>query len=334
MKIIIPMAGMGKRMRPHTLTTPKPLLDIAGKSIVERLIIDTSQMVNDKVEEVAFIIGNFGSEVEQQLCEIANNLHIPSKIYYQYEALGTAHAIYMAKESLNGNVLVAYADTLFDTSFVIDSAEDAYIWVKQIDNPSQFGVVIHDNDQYIIRFAEKPKEFVSDLAIIGIYYFREAEILKAEIEYLLDNKITGNGEYQLTDALENMMKKNVRIKIAKVDGWFDCGNFKATVDTNSEILKSGKFKTKPLSPSQLINSRIIEPCFFGENVKLINSEIGPFVSIGNNTIIENSKVSNSIIYHHSHLLNASVDNSMIGSYVKYYNNKDNQLSLGDFSEIL
>jgi len=334
MKIIIPMAGMGKRMRPHTLTTPKPLLSIAGKSIVERLIVDTSNMVNEKVEEVAFIIGNFGQEVEQQLCNIALQLNITPKIYYQLEALGTAHAIYMAKESLSGNVLVAYADTLFDTKFMIDPNEDGYIWVKQIDNPSQFGVVIHDENEYIVRFAEKPKDFVSDLAIIGIYYFKNAEILKNEIEYLLDNNITGNGEFQLTDALENMMKKDVKMKIAKVDGWFDCGNFKATVVTNAEILKSGKFSKTNFSECRIVDSKIIEPCFIAKNVELINSVIGPYVSVGEGSVIENSTVYNSIIYNNNHILNAQVGNSMIGSYVKYFNNEGNEVSLGDFSEIL
>jgi glucose-1-phosphate thymidylyltransferase len=334
MNIIIPMAGMGKRMRPHTLTTPKPLLEIAGKSIVERLIIDLANMVGGQVDEVSYIIGNFGLEVENKLHEISAKLGYKSKIYYQLEALGTAHALAMANESLVGNVLVAYADTLFNTDFVIDPKEDAYIWVKKIENPSQFGVVEHNQDGYITRFVEKPKEFVSDLAIIGIYYFKEGQKLRSEIEYLLENKITGNGEYQLTDALENLRLKGMKIKTTAVSGWFDCGNKNATVQTNAEILKLLPIAELIDKSVKISNSKIIEPCFLGKDVNIIDSEIGPFVSIGNGTIIETSKITNSIIYNSSHIKNATVDNSMIGSFVKYFNNPDNEVSLGDYSELI
>jgi len=334
MNIIIPMAGLGKRMRPHTLTTPKPLLEIAGKSIVERLIIDTSVMVNQKIDEVAFIIGNFGEVVEKNLCSIAEKLNIKPVIYYQYEALGTAHAISMAKDSLKGNVLIAYADTLFSTDFTIDANEEAYIWVKKIIDPSQFGVVECNSLGYITRFVEKPKSFISDLAIIGIYYFKNGEFLRKEIDYLLENNITGNGEYQLTDALENMIKKDTKIKVAEVNGWYDCGNRIATVETNKEILKLLKFESSADSNSVNINSDIIEPCYIGKDVKFINSKIGPYVSIGDGTIIEDSRIENSIVYNNCHIKNAEVCNSMLGSYVKYYNNRGNELSLGEYSEVL
>jgi glucose-1-phosphate thymidylyltransferase len=173
MNIIIPMAGMGTRMRPHTLTTPKPLLEIAGVSIVERLIRDLAKMVEGEVNEVAFIIGNFGKQVEDKLHAIAASLGYQSKIYYQLEAMGTGHALWFAHESMTGPVLVAYADTLFHTDFTIDPKDDGYIWTKQIEDPSQFGVVVPDENGIITRFVEKSKEWVSDLAIIGIYYFKE-----------------------------------------------------------------------------------------------------------------------------------------------------------------
>jgi len=334
MKIIIPMAGLGKRMRPHTLTTPKPLLHIAGKPIVEILIRDIARMLGGNIEEVAFIIGYFGKALEDQLHQIAGLLGYQSKIYYQLEALRTAHALHCAQESLEGNVLVAYADTLFDTDFIINPDEDGYIWTKQIQDPSQFGVVETDNEGYITRFVEKSKIFVSDLAIIGIYYFREGEFLRNEIQYLLDHNITGNGEFQLTDALENMKAKHCKFKVAQVDGWFDCGNKNATVETNTEILKLNKIDMRIDPEVQLENSTIIEPCYIGKDVKIINSVVGPFVSVGNGTIIENSEIRNSIIYSHSYLKNVAFENSMIGNYVKCFNCQNKDVSLGDYTEII
>lgn len=332
MKIIIPMAGMGKRMRPHTLSTPKPLLHIAGSSIVERLITDIAEMV-DKVDEVAFIIGDFGKEVENKLHDIAASLGYQSKIYFQYEALGTAHALYMAKPSLEGNILVAYADTLFETDFRIDPAEDACIWVKKIEDPSQFGVVVCDEQDYITRFAEKPKTFVSDRAIIGLYYFKEGEKLRDEINYLLENDIKGNGEYQITDALERLKSAGMKIKIAEVDGWFDCGNKNAMIETNTEILKLDKFEKRAMEDAVITNTKIHQPCFIGRNVRLIDSEIGPYVSIGNGTMVEKTRITNSIIYDHAFISNSEIINSIIGNHTKCIASCTNELNLGDFSEI-
>ncbi|MFQ3575583.1 MAG: nucleotidyltransferase family protein, partial [Cytophagales bacterium] len=167
MKIIIPMAGMGKRMRPHTLTVPKPLVPIAGKAIVHRLVEDIVKVCGEPVEEVAFIIGNFGKEVEDRLIGIASQVGAKGSIYYQHEALGTAHAIYCAEKSLSGKVVVAFADTLFKADFKLDSSEEGIIWVQKVEDPRPFGVVKIGNDGSITDFVEKPENFVSDLAIIG-----------------------------------------------------------------------------------------------------------------------------------------------------------------------
>ena len=201
MKIIIPMAGRGTRLRPHTLTTPKPLIPIAGKAIVHRLVEDLAKASADPIEEIGFIIGDFGSEVEKELHQIAEEIGAKGKIYHQETALGTAHAILCAKESLDGNVIVAFADTLFKADFTLDTNQDSIIWVQQVTDPSAFGVVKLNDDNRITDFVEKPKDFVSDLAIIGIYYFKDGENLKNELQYLVDNKVLSGGEYQLTDAL-------------------------------------------------------------------------------------------------------------------------------------
>ena len=333
MRIVIPMAGIGKRMRPHTLSTPKPLLPVIGKPIVQLLLEDLVKMMDDKVEEVAFIIGDFGTEAENSLKNIAHQLGLKPSIFYQNEALGTAHAIWCAASFLKGNVLIAFADTLFKTDFIINKDEDGIIWTKKIDHPQLFGVVVPDENDYVKLFAEKPKEFVSDLAIIGIYYFNNGEYLKDQIQYIIDNDIKGNNEYQLTDVLENMKNQGQKLKIAMVDEWFDCGNKKAMLDTNKEMLKL-KLPSGFVHPAARIeNSNIIQPCFVAQDVFLQNAIVGPYVSIGCGTIIENSMLSDCIVMNHAMIDNCKLNNSMLGNHSKS-KDREGELNLGDYSEVL
>lgn len=331
MKIIVPMAGRGSRLRPHTLTVPKPLLPLAGKPIVQRLVEDIAKVSDENIDEIAFIIGDFGTETEEQLKEIAKSLGAKGSVYHQDEALGTAHAILCAKDSLEGNVVVAFADTLFRADFKLDTENDGIIWVNQIDNPSAFGVVKLDEEGTITDFVEKPKEFVSDLAIIGIYYFKSGEKLRNELQYLIDNDIRENGEYQITNALENMKQKGAKFKTGQVTAWMDCGNKNVTVETNQRVLA---FEGKNIIEGNYTNenSVIIEPCFIGENVVLKNTIIGPHVSVGNNTTIENSVIENSIIQNETFICNSNFKNSMIGNKVNFQG-KAQDLSIGDYTEM-
>ena len=193
MKIIVPMAGMGKRMRPHTLTVPKPLIPVAGKPIVEWLVEDITRTCKEKVDEIAYVIGDFGPEVEKQLVAIAERLGAKGTIHYQDQPLGTAHAILCAESALTGKVIVAFADTLFRAEFKIDENQDGVIWVNRIDDPRMFGVVKVDQNNVITDFVEKPQTFVSDMAIIGIYYFRDGDNLRKELQYLIDNNVVEKG---------------------------------------------------------------------------------------------------------------------------------------------
>lgn len=322
------MAGMGKRMRPHTLTTPKPLIPIAGKPMVQRIVEDIIKVCDEPVDEIAYVIGRFGKEAEKNLVAIAESLGAKGSIYYQDEPLGTAHAIMCAKDCLTGKVLVAFADTLFKADFKMDSSREGIIWVQKVDDPKPFGVVKLDADNVITDFVEKPQEFVSDLAIIGIYYFKDGDYLKSELKYLLDNDIKEKGEYQLTNALENMKAKGTKFTPGKVTEWLDCGNKDATVYTNQRILE---FNKDTVRKSVFINqnSSIIEPCFIGENVKLVNSTVGPHASIGDGSLIENSVVQNCIIQTNSKIINAELKNAMIGNCAEY-TGKSNDLSIGDF----
>ncbi|MDI9320230.1 MAG: sugar phosphate nucleotidyltransferase [Phycisphaerales bacterium] len=332
MNIIIPMAGMGKRMRPHTLTTAKPLIPVAGKPIVQRLVEDIVATSNEKVNEIAFIIApNFGKEVEAQLLKTAETLGAKGKICYQETPLGTAHAILCAADSLEGNVFIAFADTLFDATFSIDTSKDAIIWTQKVADPSAFGVVKLKANNEIEAFVEKPAEFVSDLAIIGVYYFRDGVGLKKELQRLIDNEIKIKGEYQITDAMEHMLQNGVKFYTDQVSEWLDCGNKDATLYTNERILELKKNKENLVDATSLIlNSTIIEPCFIGKNVKITNSVIGPYASLESGVEIINSVVSNSIIQSDSIVKNACIEMSMLGKNVSY-TNKPNELNLGDFS---
>lgn len=331
MKIIVPMAGRGSRLRPHTLTVPKPLIPIAGKPIVQRLVEDIAKVAGEKIEEVAFIIGDFGPEIEKSLLQIAEKLGAKGSIYYQNDPLGTAHAIKCAEQSMTGDVVIAFADTLFRADFVLDKNSDGVIWVKSVEDPSAFGVVKLDNYGFITDFVEKPTTFVSDLAIIGIYYFNSAEKLMDEINYIMDNNIKNGGEYQLTTALENLRAKGAKFTLGKVNDWMDCGNKNATVETNSKILDYEKEEMLNYPASAVIeNSLIIQPCFIGENVKISNSKVGPGVSLGNNTIVVNSNIENSLIQENTRINHGNLSNSMIGNSAQYFG-VSREISLGDYS---
>lgn len=324
------MAGMGKRMRPHTLTVPKPLLPVAGKPIVHWLIEDIARVCRDRIEEVAFVIGDFGAETEQKLLDVAESIGAKGKIFYQDEPLGTAHAVLCAEECLDGEVIVAFADTLFRADFELDKTRDGIIWVHRVEDPRMFGVVKIDEGNNITDFVEKPAEFVSDLAIIGIYYFRDGDNLKKELRYLLDNNIREKGEYQLTNALENMKNKGLRFAPGAVEEWWDCGNKDATVFTNQRLLATRKDHFAVDKNQYNGGTEIIEPCFIGANVRIKGSRIGPYVSIGDNTELENCVVDNSIIQSHSTIRNLTCTNSIIGNHVRLDGNS-HELSIGDYS---
>ena len=327
------MAGRGSRLRPHTLTIPKPLIPIAGKPIVHRLVEDIAGVLQQDIEEVAFIIHeSFGKKVEEELIAIATKLGAKGTIYYQNEALGTGHAIMCAKDSLSGPAVIAYADTLIRADFDLDKDADSVIWVKQVDQPEAFGVVKLNGNNEIVELVEKPKEFVTDLAVIGIYYFKDIAVLKNELQLVLDNNIIHGGEYQINDGIKQMMAKGMKFVPGKVSEWMDCGNKNVTVDTNSRMLgflhNDGEHLIDYDVKSE--NSTIIPPCYIGKDVILINATVGPNVSLGDGCHVQNSTIKNSLIQTHSHIKNANLDNAMIGNHASFDGNFTN-ISIGDYS---
>jgi glucose-1-phosphate thymidylyltransferase len=332
LNIIVPMAGMGKRLRPHTLTVPKPLVPIAGKPIVQRLVEDIAAVCNEKIDHIGFVTGHFGKQVEEHLLSVAKSVGAEGHIFYQEEALGTAHAVYCAESIMNGNVIVAFADTLFRADFKLDVSQDGIIWVKKVDDPSAFGVVQLNEQGKITDFVEKPTSFVSDLAIIGIYYFKSGEQLKEEIAHVIDNNIMAGGEYQLTTVLDSLKSKGVQFKPGEVKDWLDCGNKNATVDSNSrylDFLDRDKLVDESLVSE---NSVIIPPVYIGKSVKLKNTVVGPHVSIGDGCNITDSRIANSIVQSNSQLDHVNLENSMVGNFVSV-KMSPRDLSVGDYTDM-
>lgn len=330
------MAGRGSRLRPHTLTVPKPLLPVAGKPIVHRLVRDIAKILDQPIEEIAFILGDpafFGEDVVNSLTELAENLGAKASIYRQDQPLGTGHAIMSAKESLSGPAVIAYADTLIRADFNLDPEADAVIWVKQVREPEAYGVVKLNSKNEIVELVEKPKDFISDLAVIGIYYFKDVSLLKKELQHVLDNNIINGGEYQINDGIKRMMATGKIFKTGEVDEWMDCGNKAVTVETNTRMLgflHADGLEQMIASTVTLNNSKIIEPCYIGENVIINNSSIGPNVSIGNNCKFTDVTVKNSLIQSHNIIKNTNLDQAMIGNHV-HYNGNFKSISIGDYS---
>ncbi len=327
------MAGYGTRLRPHTLTVPKPLVNIAGKSIVRRLVEDLAAAYGGQIEEVAFIIGDFGEQVEKDLIALAEGLGAKGSIYYQTKKLGLAHAILCAKESLKGNCFLAFGDLLFKADFfALDLEQDSVIWVQKKEDPSAYGVVTLNEEGIVTAFVEKPSTFVSDLAIIGIYYFKNGEFLRDELQFLIDNNIKEKGEYPMAQALENMRQKGCHFRTQMVQEWLDCGNKDGLIYATERILEI-KAEAATIADSVLTeNSIIIPPCFIDDNVIIRNAVVGPYISIGKNTVIENSIVKKSIIQEHSTIKNVVIENSILGAHSQYIAKKT-ELSLSDFSKV-
>jgi len=233
------MAGRGSRLRPHSLSVPKPMLPVAGSPIVAQLVNEIARVVAKPIEEVAYVLGDpafFGKAIEEELTEVANELGAKAKIYRQLEPLGTGHAVMCASDSLTGPIIVAYADTLIRADLSLDPESDGMIWVKKVSNPKAYGVVqLNENDK-INSLVEKPQEFVSDLAVIGIYYFRDAAYIKSELTDSMKKARSHGEEFLLNEGILSMMKKGAIFTPGKVKEWMDCGNPKITLETNKKML--------------------------------------------------------------------------------------------------
>jgi glucose-1-phosphate thymidylyltransferase len=337
MKIIVPMAGRGSRLRPHSLTTPKPLISVAGAPIVHQLVHEIAKVVEDPITDIGFVIGDpafFGEEVVISLEQLAEELGAKPHIFRQDQPLGTGHAIMCAEPLLEGPTVVAYADTLIRAKLTLDPDADAVIWVKKVTAPEAFGVVALNAENQIVDLVEKPTDFVSDLAVIGIYYFKQIQDLKVALKKVVSQDLQAGEEYQINHGILAMMEQGAIFKPGAVDTWMDCGNPEVTLQTNAEILeikqKEGEVLQDP--SAEITNSTIVPPCFIGKNVKISDSTVGPGVSIGAGTQIQNCKLQNCLIQNNSSLENLTLQKAMIGNQVRYKGNPT-FVSLGDYSQL-
>ena len=332
------MAGRGSRLRPHSLTVPKPLIPVAGQPIVHRLVKDIVKVLKQPIEEIAFVLGDpafFGEEVVESLTELAQDLGAKASIYRQDQPLGTGHAIMSAKPSLSGPAVIAYADTLIRAEFDLDPTADSVIWTKRVDNPEAYGVVKLNENQNIVELVEKPENFVSDQAVIGIYYFKDVAELKDKLQEVLDQNVMNGGEYQINDGIKRMMADGRIFKTGTVDEWMDCGNKAVTLETNAKMLGflAADNEEQLIDESVVLdNATVIEPCFIGKGTVLKNTTVGPYVSIGKDCVIENSTVKNSLIQNQTTIKNANLDEAMIGNHVKY-NGEFTKISIGDYTQM-
>ena len=335
MKLFIPMAGKGTRLRPFTLTCPKPLLQINDKTIVEHLINQISSKLTAQIDEIIYILGDeayFNSDIVTSLTLIANKYNAKTKVYRQLDQLGTGHAIMCAEDSLEGPSIIAYADTMIQGQISIDSDVDGIIWVKKVKNPSSYGVVRLDEKQNIIDLVEKPQTYVSDLAVVGIYYFKDISIIRDELKIHLNEKLSPGKEYLLNYGIERMIKNKKVFKSQEIETWMDCGTPRLLIESAKKIMNSQINSEENNSFAKTGNVKIKPPVFIGKNVKIKDSEIGPFVSIGDDTDISNSNIESTLIYNSVKVSNADIKNSILGAY-SIYDGSNMEIFLGDYSQI-
>ena len=329
MKLIIPMAGFGTRLRPHSLTRPKPFVQVAGKAIIEHLVDSLVDFSPQPILSMVFIIGDFGQNASNELQRIAKKHRASCHLFYQKNKLGLAHAINCASEQLQGPCFLAFSDSLFSAPKLTKLPLTNCIWVKAVADPSSYGVALVNEQNEVAAIVEKPQKFVSELAIIGIYYFEAIQTLQSAIQTIIHQERPLKGEYSFADALSLLIEQKQRFQIKEVDNWMDGGTLKNILKANQLLLQQGRHRIHP--SVQSIHSKIIPPCSIAEGVRISNTIVGPFVSIESNSELKNCILQNSIIGANSYLENIVGKHCHIGSNSKT-NPPPKIISCGDFSQ--
>lgn len=321
MKVIIPLAGFGTRLRPHTYTKPKPLINVAGKPVLGH-ILDKLQGLN--IDEIVFIVGYLGDQVKDY---VSQNYTFKAQYVEQKELLGQAHAIYLAKELVTGPAIILFVDTLFDANLskLAQEKSDGVIYVKEVEDPRPFGVTILDENGRITRLIEKPDSMEDNLAMIGLYYLKDIQRLMAAIKILMDKKIQTKGEFYLADALQLMIDDGAILRSEPVSVWLDCGKPETVLETNRYLLKHNMDNSTEVSS---IASIIVPPVHIHPSVKIKNSIVGPYVTIAAKCEIEDSIIRDSIVDEETYIKDAMLGKSLIGRKVDLVG-RYRQLNLGD-----
>lgn len=328
MKIVIPMAGYGTRLRPHTWSKPKPLVSVAGKAVLGH-VLDIFDDVPD-IEEIVFIVGYLGEQAQEYMAE--HYPEVPTQFVIQEDMLGQSHALWLAREHLQGPICMVFVDTLIeaDLSGLTKEKADAVAWVKQVDDPRRFGVAEVDDKGAVRRLVEKPDDISNNLALVGFYYFKEAEQLIRAIEGQMDSGIQLGGEYYLADAINVMLDQGLNMRVETVEVWKDCGKPDALLETNQYLLDNRRDNSE--EASQREGALFIPPVFIHPSATVSESVIGPHSSIGPNCVIHASVIRNSIIEAGTQVQESVLTDSIIGKNAKVVG-QPGHLNIGDHSEI-
>lgn len=326
MKIVIPMAGFGSRLRPHTWSKPKPLMHIAGKTVLDHVLGTLKTLPDPDNVELVFIVGYLGEQFEPYMQKNYPGV----KVHYieQPEMRGQSHAIYLAREHLQGPMLMVFADTLIqaDLSLLKDPQAEAITWVKPVPDPRRFGVAVVGEDGWVTQLVEKPQIMDNNLVIVGFYYFSQAEDLVAAIEDQMREGIQLKGEYFLADAVNIMLKKGLRMRTETVDVWLDAGVPGTVLETNAYLLEHGHDNSAEAAKRSGVT--IIPPVFVHPSAIVEASVIGPHVSIGENCQVRSSIVRNSILEDEAQLKGTCLDGSLIGRRAQV-ESQMKQINIGD-----
>jgi glucose-1-phosphate thymidylyltransferase len=332
MKIIIPAAGAGKRLFPHTFTKPKPMVYIAGKPIIGHIL---DRLKDVKPEEIIMVVGyrkeQIMSYMDRNYSDIFNIKYIDQK-----EQLGLGHSIYVAREEIgDSEIMIALGDMIFKAGYsefyghYLDNGDcSGSIGVREVDDPKKYGIVELEG-KYIKRLEEKPSRPRSKLGIAGVYFIKETKLLLSILEEMIKKDTRSRGEYQLTDALQEMVNRGYRLKTFPVSSWYDCGHQESLLETNRVLLDE---KEDIDNVNEIKDSVVIQPVAIGDNVKILNSVVGPHASIASDSVIESSIISDSVIGSRSHISKVNLQRSIVGDDASVLG-KHNSLNIGDSSSI-
>jgi len=336
LKIVIPMAGWGTRMRPHTWSKPKPLVSVAGKTSLEHLLDMFQSLPDPENAEFIFIVGPFLGEMQIPAFIKENYPNLKAQYVVQHEMKGQSHALALAREYLHGPMIMCFSDTLMETdfSFLAKEEADGVAWVMPVEDPRRFGVAEEGSDGWVKRFIEKPQSMDNNLVVVGCYYFKSADDLLSAIDDQIKRGVMLKNEYFLTDAISIMIESGAKVRTQRISTWLDTGTIEATLDTNKILLEKIGSKVEKFKGS---NVKIVEPVAIHESAEISNSTIGPYASVGANCKIENSQIAESILEAECEINDAALNRSLIGKQAKVKGRSDGhvmQLNVGDTSSIL
>lgn len=323
MKVIIPLAGKGTRLRPHTHITPKPMLKVAGKPVMDYVMEDVQRLGN--VDQVVYITGHLKDRVEEHA---RTKFSIPGVFIEQQVQDGTAGAVALAKPYVNAPVLIIFVDTIFDADLSVIKSTDAdgIIWTKEVEDYQRFGVVVTDSNGNMTKIVEKPSEPISKRANIGLYYIRNWQLLYEGIDHVLKQP-KNKGEYFLTDAFQYMIERGAKIKVIDVEGWYDAGKIDTLLETNRAMLEKGRAR-KPAG----LGGTIVEPVYIEDGVTIVDSVVGPNVSLGAGSVVERSTIKDAVIGTKTRIARCEISNSLIGDDVVLAGIKG-EVTIGDHAEV-